>query len=164
MNPIRYLLSAISLLSLLGCAAPDSERWPAYHGQPHTLTNGAPIEIDWQGTNVVGGASSPVPLGSALESSGEVRRAMALCLRLHPACAWCGATNNLNAHHILPAHRCARSGDWPALAAQTNLLTLCRQDHFLHGHLGNWTNWNPRIREEVNAKTQRPAEGAEVKP
>ena len=30
---------------LIGCTSP-AERWPAYHGHEHTLTNGAPIRLD----------------------------------------------------------------------------------------------------------------------
>jgi hypothetical protein len=50
-------------------------------------------------------------------------------------CAWCGATNDIEVHHIYPQHL------WPERARDTNnMVCLCRRCHFVLGHRGCWTN------------------------
>lgn len=50
-------------------------------------------------------------------------------------CAWCGATNDIEVHHIYPQHL------WPERARDTNnMVCLCRRCHFVVGHKNNWTN------------------------
>jgi hypothetical protein len=50
-------------------------------------------------------------------------------------CAWCGATNNLEVHHVYCQHL------WPELSRNTNnMVVLCRRCHFTVGHKNNWTN------------------------
>src|SRR5665213_577681 len=71
----------------------------------------------------------------------QVRKAF---IALHPTCAVCGTkgslTNQLNVHHIQPFHL------HPALELDnSNLITLCRRDHYLMGHLLNWSSFNKDI-------------------
>jgi hypothetical protein len=50
-------------------------------------------------------------------------------------CAWCGATNDIEVHHIYPQHL------WPERARDTNnMVCLCRRCHFVLGHRCCWTN------------------------
>lgn len=52
-------------------------------------------------------------------------------------CAVCGTKKGLNVHHIKPFHL------RPELELEaSNLITLCRKDHFIFGHLGYWKSWN----------------------
>jgi 5-methylcytosine-specific restriction endonuclease McrA len=54
--------------------------------------------------------------------------------------------NKLNVHHKLPRHLGGTDDE-------SNLVTLCRQDHFSVGHKRNWTNSVPEI--VVLFKTER---------
>lgn len=61
-------------------------------------------------------------------------------------CRCCGASDNLNVHHIDPFH------DDPTLELNpTNLVTLCREHHFKVGHYdrekksSNWKSANPNV-------------------
>jgi len=50
-----------------------------------------------------------------------------------PVCAWCGVTNDLEAHHIEPV--------WAAPGKaldRDNLIVFCRRCHFVLGHAGNF--------------------------
>ena len=54
---------------------------------------------------------------------------------VYSPCAWCGATNNTEVHHIYPQHL------WPERARDTNnMVCLCRTGgkgcHFYIGHHG----------------------------
>lgn len=65
-------------------------------------------------------------------------------LELEPACRVCGATKNLNVHHIRPYHL------YPSLELDfDNLITLCEGGpvncHFLFGHLLNWASYNRHV-------------------
>ena len=68
-------------------------------------------------------------------------------IRLHPTCEACGGENGVQAHHVKPYHL------FPAMELDpTNLITLCTgrsscNCHLTFGHLGNWSHWNPRVRE-----------------
>ena len=188
MNKVKHgfsaaLMGLIGLMGLMGCSSPNNvqaERWPAYHGHEHTLTNGASL-LPWLDTNqapaVYVGArrigdpayNGAMLAAASLESAPDVRRAMAVCLESHPRCAWCGRANGvggcvLNAHHLKPAHICAQEGDWAALSSPTNLISLCRDPdgighHGRYGHGSNgvfmgWSYWNHTTAEEC-AKHQR---------
>lgn len=59
-------------------------------------------------------------------------------LKLHPACAACGATKDLDVHHVVPFHV-----DPSKELLESNLLTLCRLHH-LDAHCGDWKLWNPQ--------------------
>ena len=50
-------------------------------------------------------------------------------------CAWCGATNNIEVHHVYMQSR------WPERAMDTNnMICLCRRCHLVLGHRGCFTN------------------------
>jgi hypothetical protein len=54
-------------------------------------------------------------------------------------CEWCGRTkpmfSSLEVHHIQPQHLHPELRDTPS-----NLVTLCRDCHFVLGHKRNWKN------------------------
>lgn len=77
----------------------------------------------------------------------DVRRAMLDWREHHKECAWCGRTNRLEVHHIIPV-----SAD-PLLAANyDNFITLCRPDHLRVGHNGNLAN---SYKEDINDACKR---------
>jgi hypothetical protein len=55
-------------------------------------------------------------------------------------CRCCGSKENLNVHHITPFHLDASKECDP-----DNLVTLCRDHHFVVGHLRNWKDSNPNV-------------------
>jgi len=66
-------------------------------------------------------------------------------LQKEPTCQWCGGVNNLQVHHIAPFHI------RPDLELyDENLITLCEcmglDCHLEKGHLGNFHDFNPKIR------------------
>jgi hypothetical protein len=50
-------------------------------------------------------------------------------------CAWCGETNGIEVHHIVPQHIA------PERAHDTNnMICFCRRCHYVLGHRCCWTN------------------------
>ena len=66
-------------------------------------------------------------------------------LREHPTCAACGRKATV-VHHVIPYHLDRLKELNPA-----NLIALCPRDHFLLGHLDNWSSFNPHVREDCAA-------------
>jgi len=65
-------------------------------------------------------------------------------LRREPECVACGQTTQLEVHHILPF------SNEPRLELDPdNLVTLCKRDHLVFGHFGNWQRYNPKVREHA---------------
>jgi 5-methylcytosine-specific restriction protein A len=64
----------------------------------------------------------------------------------HPFCACCGGKMDLQVHHVQPFHVHAELELEPS-----NLIVLCRRDHFFVGHLGDWKSWNSAVREDAAA-------------
>jgi len=62
----------------------------------------------------------------------------------HPECSACGSKYNLEAHHIIPFHI-----DKSLELIESNLITLCRYCHFVHGHFHDWSKWNITVVEDV---------------
>lgn len=61
-------------------------------------------------------------------------------------CRVCGTKRDLQVHHVRPYHL------FPALElVRSNLMTLCRRDHFFVGHLADWKAWNPDVRADAVA-------------
>lgn len=65
----------------------------------------------------------------------------------NPTCGVCGGKEKLEVHHIVPFHIS------PSLELDPkNLITLCESKkhgvncHLFIGHLGNYRNWNSRVR------------------
>ena len=65
-------------------------------------------------------------------------------LKSNPCCAVCGSEEDVEAHHCRPFHLDAALELDPS-----NLIALCRRDHFLFGHLGNWSSFNRTVREDA---------------
>jgi len=58
-----------------------------------------------------------------------------------PCCDMCGASDELQVHHVLPWHL------YQELRHEyTNLVTLCQPCHFRFGHGRNWQSYNPDVR------------------
>ena len=66
-------------------------------------------------------------------------------LKDHPKCEVCETTgkllNGLEVHHCIPF-----SVNPLKELEPTNLIVLCRKDHFLFGHLNSWKSENPNVR------------------
>ncbi len=69
-------------------------------------------------------------------------------LKNEPECQWCGATERLQVHHVMPFHLA------PALELDPkNFITLCEEGgylncHLFHGHNGDFKSFNDKVREE----------------
>jgi 5-methylcytosine-specific restriction endonuclease McrA len=67
-----------------------------------------------------------------------------------PRCQFCGGYEKLEVHHMEPFHLHPEKE-----LLDENLITLCEQPgiecHLRHGHLGNWKNFNPKIRMECDS-------------
>jgi len=69
----------------------------------------------------------------------------AAIIKRDKCCQFCGSTEKLTAHHIIPLHI-----DRKKALDLDNGITLCNSEkkcHFLIGHLGSWFNFNPHIKE-----------------
>ena len=68
-------------------------------------------------------------------------------LKIHPACAACGTTENVEVHHEVPYHICPeRELD------DTNFVTLCENGgncHLFVGHLKNWKSFNKSVKDDA---------------
>lgn len=100
----------------------------------------------------------PVPVGTndseypiyqaGLKRSGRWPAVRKKHLKQHPACEICGATSNLNVHHIQPFHLN------PELELKPdNLVTLCEGTvvncHYFFGHLLDWSNFNAEVLSDI---------------
>lgn len=75
-------------------------------------------------------------------------------LKENSSCAACGGRKSLQVHHILPYHL------FPDQELnRDNLITLCdapyRHCHFIFGHLYNYSDFNPRVREHACEQLRR---------
>ena len=93
---------------------------------------------------------------------GVARSGMWPCVEKHARerdgkCMYCGATEHLQVHHLLPFHI------HPELELNPdNLITLCMvpgvECHYHHGHLdpirhvANWHSFNPTIQAECDQR------------
>ena len=97
--------------------------------------------------DIIRRALGGVPTFGAIRSSkwSAVRREF---LKQNPLCAVCGKKGTIlsqnEIHHQLPFHI-----DKSKELEKSNLITLCRQDHFSWGHLYSWSSWNKDIEEEA---------------
>ena len=65
-------------------------------------------------------------------------------LRKNKRCAVCGSQKKPEVHHIIPVHV-----DPSQELKRTNLITLCRRDHFVFGHLCNWQKYNETVTNDA---------------
>ena len=87
---------------------------------------------------------------SNIRSIPRVRRAMSKHRKENPRCAYCGRSEKVHVHHIVPVKNRPdyASFDW-------NLLTLCaKRCHLTIGHMGNWKTYNKQSEQvcEVSIK------------
>jgi hypothetical protein len=76
--------------------------------------------------------------------SGKWPRVRHAHLAKHPGCAVCGNVGDCDAHHVYPYHL------FPELELDPeNLITLCRGHHLFFGHLGEFSAFNPLVREHA---------------
>lgn len=67
-----------------------------------------------------------------------------------PNCSACGTNKKIEIHHCLPFH------EHPELElTTTNLISLCRSDHFLFGHLNCWTSYNKDVKMDCEIWKQK---------
>ena len=87
-----------------------------------------------------------VKLGGA-KRSGQWPRVRKEHLAKNPLCAVCGKKGKLlpnEAHHIQVFNK------HPELElSPENIITLCRKDHLIFGHLNNFSSWNEKVREDA---------------
>lgn len=88
---------------------------------------------------IVLGCSTAVPPMPAAHEAAPLA-AISYHHYMQALCQWCGSTHDLNVHHIQPQHLHPELRDVPS-----NLVTLCRECHFVLGHKRNWTNAVPEI-------------------
>lgn len=86
----------------------------------------------------------PGALMGATPRSGHWPKIRADHLAKFPVCEVCGTVDKLDVHHCQPFH------EHPELECDpANLITLCRDHHFLFGHLLAWPSHNPAVREDA---------------
>ena len=70
-------------------------------------------------------------------------------LKTHPYCAVCGRKSTLlkanEVHHVVPVNV-----DPLLELIENNLIVLCREHHFLVGHLCSWFSWNSNVRKNAD--------------
>ena len=59
-------------------------------------------------------------------------------------CYVCGSTQDLEWAHAFP-YALSTNGLEYLRVAETNGITLCRDDHFRIAHYGNWKKWNANL-------------------
>ena len=83
----------------------------------------------------------------SVKRSGKWPKVEKAHLADHPGCAVCGATKQVNVHHVKPYHL------FPELELEAgNLITLCcgeHDHHLLFGHLGDFKAFNPTVRADA---------------
>lgn len=62
----------------------------------------------------------------------------------NPFCGVCETRSNLEVHHIKPFHL-----NQDLELTISNLITLCRDHHYLFGHFLNWSSYNPNVISDV---------------
>lgn len=98
---------------------------------------------DWWQGKPLGGARSP--------QWRYVRRAH---LDLYPLCAVCGKKGSLLKPNEV--HHCVLySNDPTQELLPQNLITLCRDDHFIFGHLKNFKCQNDGVREDAKIWSEK---------
>lgn len=90
------------------------------------------------------GAPPPFPAELLAGRSSEWDKVRDKAVKDHPYCAACEGKTILEVHHKKPFHL------YPELELEpSNLIVLCRRDHFAFGHLFDWHAYNPNVDEDV---------------
>lgn len=73
-------------------------------------------------------------------------------LRRQPRCMVCNRLDDLDVHHKFPISH--PGGEKMELDAM-NLITLCREHHFLFGHGQDWNARNPYVEQDCELMRRR---------
>jgi hypothetical protein len=128
---MKLYLALILALILTGCATTDDSGLTAHDAHEAYLHSAQVLSVT---------PADLVPTRSAITRAKKAHR------KLHLRCASCGVKGNVvngnrnDVHHIVPEHV-----DIAQAATPSNLITLCRNCHFVHGHCGNWKKYNVEI-------------------
>ena len=80
---------------------------------------------------------------STLPRNSEWIKVRRIFLKTHRQCEFCGSRKR-DAHHILPAWK------YPEVELEPdNLMALCKQCHFVFGHLFNWKKYNIFLKQDL---------------
>jgi hypothetical protein len=71
-------------------------------------------------------------------------------IKENPICSACGSCKNLQVHHIIPFNV-----DKTKELDFENLITLCRNCHFVFGHLMHWGSWNNDVIEDCRVYSNK---------
>ena len=82
-------------------------------------------------------------------------------LKKYPKCSACESDDHLQVHHVKPFHV------HPELElVETNLIGLCMSPdecHLAYGHAGNFSYWNPKVREQTALARLHPGSRKELR-
>ena len=78
------------------------------------------------------------------ERSGKWASVRASYIALHPNCAVCGTKSDCEVHHKVPFHI-----NKMLELREHNLITLCRDHHYLIGHLMSWRSYNIDVERDA---------------
>lgn len=129
-------LCMVALVAGCGTVDPNID-WP---DSPLGPDNGFRAD-PWDGPVWGDGEALSVSTQTAMDQYG----------RAHPTCEWCG-TQKIEVHHVLPQHL------RPDLAADTNnMVSLCRECHFVVGHKKDWVHgYVPELRRMIGEYGGKP--------
>ena len=97
----------------------------------------------WAYTDDGESVSPPKTLALTTARSGKWEGVRNTYAKAHPTWVFCGGPVE-NVHHIVPFHV------WPeGELVESNLCSLCRFDHYEHGHLLNRKSWNTNLVEDI---------------
>jgi hypothetical protein len=139
---ILAMACALRLLGWLGKRLPEGDGVDEAEIRRHDLLRGIPD------TATTRGGEQP--------RSSKWPAVRARHLREQPSCQWCLGTKDLQVHHIAPFHF------HPELElSDSNLITLCEARgldcHLVHGHNGNFRDFNPGIARDCAAHSGKGA-------
>lgn len=67
-----------------------------------------------------------------------------------PTCIACDSGKDLEVHHIVPVHV-----DATRELDADNLVTLCRDCHYMFGHFRSWSSWNVLVRTDAGTYLEK---------
>lgn len=79
-------------------------------------------------------------LFSLLSRSGRWASVRRKHLVLEPVCQSCGRDKEVEVHHVLPIHAGGEELE------EENLISFCRDCHFVVGHACDWKAWRADVR------------------
>lgn len=72
-------------------------------------------------------------------------------------CAWCGKTNNIEVHHIIPQAECKRIGKPELIYDTNNMVCLCRDSgkgchYYIGHHARGWSHVFTNVMDVIKVK------------